>query len=341
MEYRPLVNARVGQVGREREILNNRFFEQYQRLMKILSYRDSLDSEALMAVTYYLLLQDRMAEAIEFFDRVNPEKLNERLQYDYFAAYIGFSRGEPAKSKQIAAKYADYPVERWRELFANVVNQAEEIENPQAKVADADDRTQVQTAEAARSAALDFAIEGRQVKLDYQNLRQVEVNYYLMDVELLFSRNPFVQGDSKQFGNIVPNVIEVLNLPENANRHSFPIPDQLAGSNVLVEIAGGGITRSQAYYSNELRVQLTENYGQLRVTQGKDNAPLSTVYVKVYARMKGGAVQFYKDGYTDLRGRFDYTSLSTNELDHVERFALLILSDEHGAVVRESAPPQQ
>jgi hypothetical protein len=341
MEYRPLVNARVGQLGREREILNDRFYEQYQRLMKILSYRAALNDEELLAVTYYLLLQDRVAEAIEFFDRVDADKLRETLQYDYCAAYIGFSRGEPAKSKQIAAKYADYPVERWRELFANVVNQADEIERPEARVADDEDRTQVQTAQAARSPSLDFSLEGKQVRLDFQNLRSVTVNYYLMDIELLFSRNPFVQGESKQFENIVPNVVEVVDLPEKGNRHTFAIPPQLAGGNVLVEIVGGGVTRSQAYFSNELRVQLMENYGQLRVTQGEANAPLSTVYVKVYARTKDGNVQFYKDGYTDLRGRFDYSSLSTNELDNVEKFALLIMSDEHGAVIREANPPKQ
>ena len=62
---------------------------------------------------------------------------------------------------------------------------------------------------------------------------------------------------------------------------------------------------------------------------------------KVYARMKDGSVRFYKDGYTDLRGRFEYASLNTNDLEYVDRFALLILSDEHGAVIREAAPPQR
>jgi len=65
------------------------------------------------------------------------------------------------------------------------------------------------------------------------------------------------------------------------------------------------------------------------------------VYVKVYARMRNGRVKFYKDGYTDLRGWLDYTSLNTNELDNVARFSMLILSDDHGAVVREAAPPKR
>ena len=55
--------------------------------------------------------------------------------------------------------------------------------------------------------------------------------------------------------------------------------------------------------------------------------------------MPNGSIRFYKDGYTDLRGRFDYASLSTNDLDQVERFALLVMSNDQGAVVREVAPP--
>ena len=110
---------------------------------------------------------------------------------------------------------------------------------------------------------------------------------------------------------------------------------------MLVEIIGGGQTRTQAYYANSLAVQLTENYGQLQVAQAGAKRRLSKVYVKVYAQMQDGSVRFYKDGYTDLRGRFDYTSLNTNELDNVRRFALLILSDHHGAVVREASPPKR
>ena len=88
-----------------------------------------------------------------------------------------------------------------------------------------------------------------------------------------------------------------------------------------------------------MTVQTIENYGQVKVSQGKEARPLSKVYVKAYARLQDGSVKFYKDGYTDLRGRFDYASLSTNELDNVQRFSLLVYSDEHGAVVREVNPP--
>jgi len=82
-----------------------------------------------------------------------------------------------------------------------------------------------------------------------------------------------------------------------------------------------------------------ENYARLRVTDLRTGKPVAKAYVKVYARMKDGRVRFYKDGYTDLRGMFDYGSLSTDDLKNVKRFAILIISENAGSVVREAAPP--
>jgi len=64
MEYWPLVNARAHRLGKSRQILNDRFFAQYQRFLGVLSRRPALDDDDLMSVTYYLLLQDRVEEAL-------------------------------------------------------------------------------------------------------------------------------------------------------------------------------------------------------------------------------------------------------------------------------------
>jgi hypothetical protein len=321
--------------------MNDRFHAQYERLMKILTYRREFSADDLMSVTAYLLLQDRIEEALGFFDRVNAGELATRLQYDYFSAYLAFSKGEPKAAKTTALQYAKYPIDRWRLAFANVVSQADEIEAQATKVVDPEDRNQIQTARAAKAPAFEFTVDAKKVRINAQNLSEVRVNYYLMDIEVLFSRNPFVQHDSKQFSLVVPNLTQVVPLAETKAVTEFPLPDSLAAKNVLVEIVGGGITRSQASYSTAMRAQLFENEGQLRVTREADGKPLSKAYVKTYARMQDGSVRFYKDGYTDLRGRFDYTSLSTDELDQVDRFSLLVMSDDHGAVVREASPPKQ
>jgi len=84
-----------------------------------------------------------------------------------------------------------------------------------------------------------------------------------------------------------------------------------------VAVVGQGKSKRAAYCSNSLTVQTSDNYGQVRVTDEKGRKALSGVYVKAHAKMKDGNTRFYKDGYTDLRGRFDYASLSTNDLDNV------------------------
>ena len=119
------------------------------------------------------------------------------------------------------------------------------------------------------------------------------------------------------------------------------LPDELANKNVLVEVVSGDQAKSQPYFANSLDVQIVENYGQLQVSHRSDAKALAKTYVKVYARMNDGRVEFFKDGYTDLRGRFDYSSLNTNQIDQVKQFSMLVLSDQHGATVRETTPPKR
>jgi hypothetical protein len=341
LDYRPLVNARVHQLGRNRQIMNQRLHGQYHSLLTILGYRRALTDDDRMAITYYLLLQDRVEEAIALFDQVNAADLETSLQHDYFAAYLSLYRADVDVAREIARRYVKHPVDRWRNAFVSIDRQIDEIDSGNAEIIDDENRNQRQAELAATEPSFELSVEAKKARIEYQNLKRATVNYYLMDIELLFSRNPFVQQTSDQFSQILPNLTDVIKLPDDQRVLEFPLPDELQNRNVLVEVIGAGQTKSQAYFSNALSVQVIENYGHLRVTSEQAGKPLSIVYVKVYARMKDGTVRFYKDGYTDLRGRFDYSSLNTNELDFVDKFALLVLSDEHGAVVREAVPPKR
>jgi hypothetical protein len=46
-----------------------------------------------------------------------------------------------------------------------------------------------------------------------------------------------------------------------------------------------------------------------------------------------------KDGYTDLRGKFDYASVSTSDADTAEKFSILVLHPEKGVAIREAQVP--
>ncbi|NQT91960.1 MAG: hypothetical protein HQ559_04295, partial [Lentisphaerae bacterium] len=339
-EYWPLVNARVFKLGSERKILNRQFYQQYEAFMKVLTYRPTLTDADEMAVTIYMLLQDRIDESLRYYESVDPAKLKMRIQYDYMSAYMAFYREQPGEAKKIAAKYKDYPIDRWRNLFGDVLAQCDEISGKKAGVVDDEDRTQTQTKLADTAPRLQIEMEGSVLKVDHANLEGCTVNYYPMDIELLFSRKPFVQDVGSQFTVIKPNRSDSVKL-QGEKVTEIKVPKELKDRNLMIEVAGAGISRLEAYYPNALKVDLVENYGHMRVADKKSGKALSKVYVKVYARTGNGQARFYKDGYTDLRGRFDYTSLNTDEIDSVNRFAILILSDTNGAMVREAAPPKR
>jgi hypothetical protein len=341
LDYRPFVNARAHQLGARRQIVNERLLAQYHQLLAIIAHQPALTSDQWMAVTYYLLLQDRVEEALDCYERIDADALPMRLQYDYLTAYLDFFGDEISVADQIADQYAEYPVDRWREAFEAIHQQVREIQGKESSVVDPENREQSQSGLAASEPSFDFQVDGQQVRVRYQNLQTIRVNYYLMDIELLFSRNPFVQQFSGHFSFIQPNETRNVELPTGENSIDFELPESLQNGNLLVEIQGGGQTKSEAHYANSMNVQIVENYGQLQVSHQTTHKPLNKVYVKAYARMKDGSVQFYKDGYTDLRGRFDYSSLNTSQLDTVDRFALLVCSEQHGAVVREVRPPQR
>src|SRR5207244_944732 len=108
LEYKPLVNARAHALGQRRQIVNARLHEQYHRFLKLLSYHPQLNDDDKLAVTYYLLLQDRIEESLSTFSQVQSDQVATRLQYDYCAAYLELFSEEPERARAIATRYADH-----------------------------------------------------------------------------------------------------------------------------------------------------------------------------------------------------------------------------------------
>lgn len=339
LEYKPLVNARAHALGNRRQIVNAAVHDQYHRLLKNLTYRPTLDDTDLLATTYYLLLQDRIEEAQAAFARVKAENVSTKLQYDYCAAFLALYAEDLVKARAIAARHTAHPVDRWRHAFAQLVNTVDEAQGRGPRVADPEDRGQDKLA--ATEPGFEVSAAGKGVNVTWQNLEAVTVNYYPMDVELLFSRAPFAQAAGGQFAFTKPAASQGYKLPAGKDKVVIPLPDELARRNVLVEVTAAGKTRSVPFFATEMDVKVTETYGQVRVTDAVAGKPLPKVYVKVYARLADGSVKFHKDGYTDVRGRFDYASVNAPERQAIQRFAVLVLSDDRGAVIREAAPPQQ
>ena len=50
--------------------------------------------------------------------------------------------------------------------------------------------------------------------------------------------------------------------------------------------------------------------------------------------LQDSSVQFYKDGYTDLSGRFDYASSNSDLIKNVKQFSILISDDDLGSIIK-------
>ncbi len=368
LEYSPLVNQRAHMLGNERRIANPTVLGQYQHLLDILAHKPQLDAMDSMSVTYHLFLQDRVEDALARFHAVDAKALPTKIQHDYFRCYADFYEGNLAEARGIAANYTGHPVARWRNLFAEVGSQLDEIEGKAAAKKDDDkpDREKQQAELAATEPTFDFKVENKSIALTWKNLGDVTINYYLMDPEFSFSSSPFVSQDSGRFSIIKPSSSAKHALPQGKDALDIPLPGEFAKANVLVEIVGAGKRKAQPYHANTLKLTLAENYGRIEALDSATGKPVAKAYVKVYARLNNGTVRFFKDGYTDLRGRFDYASLNAPEnveamqfggepapangldyqmlkpaeLNSVEKLAILLLSDTNGAAVREVNPPR-
>lgn len=341
VEFAPLINPRAHRLGREREILDRGFAAQYESLLSVLCLRAQLDDEDWMSVTYYLLLQDRVAEAQVSFARVDSSQLPTQIQFDYMRAYMDFFTPGHQEARAIAAAYAEHPVARWRKLFQEVTAQLDEAEGQSSALVDPEDLAQQQTELVRSEPAMELKVESKRITVEHQNLQTLTLNFYEMDIEFLFSTSPFVQESAGSFAYIRPNKSLDLALKSGATETQLELPGEFLNSNVLVELRGAGLLRRQAHYANSMTLGLFESYGQLKVSEDQSGKPLAAVYIKVFARDEDGVVRFHKDGYTDLRGRFDYASLSGASDLPAERFSILVLSPSHGALIREVTPPKR
>lgn len=373
LEYAPLINQRIHRVGAENRIVNDVFRAQYQAFMRVLSFKPAPDDADRVALVQYLFLQDRVEEALAQLKLVKADALPTKLQLDYLRCYAAFYEENLAEARGIASQYATYGVERWRRLFQGVLAQLDEIEGRRAPAGkpvpgqDGAQRELDQAQLAATEPSFEFKVEKGQLALTWKALREVTVNYYLMDPEFLFSSSPFATDDPARFAIVRPALSQKQALPAGESHLELALPEQFQRANLLIEIVGAGQRKVQPHHANNLRLNVVENYGRLDLSDAATGQPLPRSYVKVYARLKDGQIRFYKDGYTDLRGIFDYASLNSTtnatvpppmpmptgnstttyqplrpeEIGSVDKLSLLVLTDKHGAATREVGPPAE
>jgi len=260
-------------------------------------------------------------------------------------AYIDFYTGGPSYkvAKEVVEKYINYPMISWRLIMIDMKEQLKEYEGKEVdmeidrEAEESKERNKRKTI--MTEPQLSTELEGSNIMVEYMNLDSIVMKCYIIDLEILFSRSPFLAKNTEDFSYVKPHYVNEIKLSKGQTNAKIAIPEQYLNKNVVIEVTGHGIQCFQTYFSNSLKVHIFENYGEVKVTDN-ENKPLAKVYVKVFAETNSGTSDFYKDGYTDIRGRFDYVSLNTQDLSQVKRFALFIMSDSLGSAIKECNPPK-
>ncbi|KAF9986003.1 hypothetical protein BGZ75_002301 [Mortierella antarctica] len=166
LEYFPLINARAHKATRHATILNDRFKAQYDKFLSLLCQKPKHDPADLLVLVVYLLAQDRILEAKDYFLKLTTllREINvgfgtedqsmegqeqqlenqfgfQQIQYDYLRAYLSLCVEVQVDAstadlvldlegvERIVEKYQKYPVERWNRLFKDMRDYVKEIKS--------------------------------------------------------------------------------------------------------------------------------------------------------------------------------------------------------------------
>ena len=148
-------------------------------------------------------------------------------------------------------------------------------------------------------------------------------------------------GTMNDFGYVIPNKKFSYNveLKEAESSLDIEIPKEYENKNIYIEVSSNKIKEFDTYYSSLLQCSLSESIGEVKVLS-PTLQPLPKIYVKCFCKLEDDSIKFYKDGYTDLRGRFNYVALNSDLINKVKKFSILIISEEFGAIIKECNAPK-
>ena len=383
LEYNPIYNARKhpfkkNDNNNQSQIDNVEFRKTYEKFIIELLSMQEITTKQKLQLTYYLIIQDRLDEALDIFNRIKIEEIQNnnnnksyKIQYDYLYAYLDFTFGYPdfKIAKSVCKYYKDFPMIHWKEKFQEIEDELLEYENKEnmenipmdiIEEENKDMKTIIKDLK-EKEPNLSFNIENKEGKiiLFHNNINEVIIKFYFIDLEYIFTREPQLseifnknnennrnKNDylTEKFSFVKENYYEKIKLNESKNNKEtnttiYEIPKIYQKKNLIIEVDYESIKLLDLYLSSNLYVIITESIGELRVLD-QNLKPLIKAYVKVYVKLNSNDIQFYKDGYTDLNGKFNYLALNTDQLKQAKKFYIYVSEENHGDILKECFPPK-
>lgn len=353
LEYDPLINPRAHDISdKKHNILNKTFKETYERFLKYCIERGNLTERERIILVAYLVLQDRIQDALNHLKNIDEKKVLESnsmlVQFEYLRAYLSIYTDGPhyGIARAAAKKYFDFPDLSWRKRFREIAKQVAEHDKglqaaPEEKKGGVQEKTNTELADKSEYLSLELK-ENFQLAITHKNVSQLSISFYKLEMEILFSNDPFLEKDIMNFVSVNPNHLLRFKVQKSSEfkTNTVTIPENLQKDALFIQVKAKDRFEIVKSFNSHLRVHAVEDYGLLNVSDLTGKI-LNSVYVKCFSKKRDGTVKFYKDGYTDFRGSFDYASLNSDSLGDIEKYGLFVFSPEHGSVILTAKPPSQ
>jgi len=291
------------------------------------------------------------------------------MMYDYVGVFLSFFEKDSVKAlekQDVAHKWlaAKLPTTK-RKMWMAVKKQLNELQNRQKTLDEFQDSDNAKKAKAA-APKLNFVIDAvkKQIRIKSKNISEAVANFYAIDIEHLFSNSPFTAGrDALCYVQPTTSVTvqtvkkaAVKKKKDSSDEDSSDDEDEKKNdgkkkadaevvtaiefpkalkekSNFVLEVLANGLRVAKTQYNNSLYVELNKGRGDLFVGNFS-KFPLPKTYIKVFLATSANPNGFFlKDGYTDLRGRFDYLSTNSSLPSDATKVAVLVVSESCGANV--------
>jgi len=284
-----------------------------------------------------MIIMNRTAEAQRIFNSIKEEPEENQL-FDYMKAFLTVHADAAGlmSLSELTSKYLKSdnigPALRakWRDLenFVGELRDCAEY-NSEFVYESEDSRRNRQ------EVILALEKNGNDQIIKYKNIANMIVKLYRIDIELMFTTAPFTRS-SNSYRFVEPTKLFNRTVDKEAKVTRVPLTDLTGpldtdgGENLIFEISSGETFINGSLFLHQLDIQLSDS--QVRVLRKEEGTPVVKAYIKVYVQtIASPDGVFYKDGYTDLRGRFDFKTVATNALDSVTRFGILVKTISNGA----------
>ena len=264
-EYFPLINARAHSLGSQARITNEQFRDTYGRWLEYMGEKGDMEDGDRLCMAQYMVLQGRFGLASDLVNKVAAGYCP--LQRDYLRAYLNVTA-----AKEVLPGYAAYPILPWRQRFHTINDHILEAETTWRPVDDP---------------IVEVKVVQDTVHILAEGVTTASIRLHPINLEVLFSRSPFLQHDSEASSYTAPVYSQTLNLTASLET-LYPLPSTYSRSNqyIVVEVAGQEYTH--LYLSSSLHVQSFELQGELKVSNELLKA-VAGAYVKVRKERKGEA----------------------------------------------------